>query len=177
MFLTCHPGRTSRAVEHIEAECAVEEDGALQVLFTVSGRTAQLRVPPPAAPGRADGLWRHTCFEVFVGGSAGARYWEFNLAPSGEWAAYAFSDYRALDSDVLVTEPRILAGVTPDCLRLEAGVPLGACPFLGGDWLRVGLSAVIEEDEGRLTYWAITHPPGPPDFHHPDGFAVRLSRR
>jgi hypothetical protein len=40
-------------------------------------------------------------------------------------------------------------------------------------WL-LGLSAVIEEMNGRLSYWALAHPPGKPDFHHADCFALEL---
>jgi hypothetical protein len=39
---------------------------------------------------------------------------------------------------------------------------------------RLGLSAVIEDTRGSLSYWALAHPPGKPDFHHADGFALEL---
>jgi hypothetical protein len=38
----------------------------------------------------------------------------------------------------------------------------------------IALSAVIEEADGTKSYWALRHPPGPPDFHHPDCFALNL---
>jgi hypothetical protein len=41
--------------------------------------------------------------------------------------------------------------------------------------LRLGLSAVIEDIDGRLSYWALKHPPGKPDFHHPDSFALDVT--
>ena len=34
--------------------------------------------------------------------------------------------------------------------------------------------AVIEENDGRLSYWALRHAPGKPDFHHPEAFALEL---
>jgi hypothetical protein len=35
----------------------------------------------------------------------------------------------------------------------------------------LGLSAVLEEQDGTKSYWALAHPPGgKPDFHHPDCF-------
>jgi hypothetical protein len=43
--------------------------------------------------------------------------------------------------------------------------------------LRLALSAVIEEDGGMLSYWALKHPPGKPDFHHPDAFALEIETR
>jgi hypothetical protein len=43
----------------------------------------------------------------------------------------------------------------------------------GASW-RLGLSAVIEETSGRISYWALAHPPGKADFHHSDCFAHEL---
>jgi hypothetical protein len=40
--------------------------------------------------------------------------------------------------------------------------------------LTLGLSAVIEEKDGTKSYWALAHPPGKPDFHHKDCFALTL---
>ena len=39
---------------------------------------------------------------------------------------------------------------------------------------KVGLSVVIEELGGTKSYWALAHPPGKPDFHHPACFAATL---
>ena len=36
----------------------------------------------------------------------------------------------------------------------------------------IGLSAIIEEEDGTISYWALAHPPGRPDFHHPDCLAL-----
>ena len=41
--------------------------------------------------------------------------------------------------------------------------------------LRLGLSAVIEDDSGKLSYWALKHPSGKPDFHHPDTFVLEIA--
>jgi hypothetical protein len=53
-------------------------------------------------------------------------------------------------------------------LRLAASIPVEEPA------LRIGASAVIEDDGGALSYWALRHPPGKPDFHHPDAFALEL---
>jgi hypothetical protein len=42
-----------------------------------------------------------------------------------------------------------------------------------GKWL-AAITAVIEEADGTKSYWALNHPPGKPDFHHPDCFALEL---
>ena len=36
----------------------------------------------------------------------------------------------------------------------------------------VGFSAILEEEDGTISYWALAHAPGRPDFHHPDCFAL-----
>ena len=36
----------------------------------------------------------------------------------------------------------------------------------------IGLSAILEEDDGTISYWALAHGSGRPDFHHPDGFTL-----
>ena len=43
-----------------------------------------------------------------------------------------------------------------------------------GHW-RIALAAVIEDENGGLSYWALRHPPGKPDFHHPNGFALEVA--
>ena len=40
--------------------------------------------------------------------------------------------------------------------------------------LQLALAAVIEDHRGRLSYWALEHPVGKPDFHHPDGYTIEL---
>jgi len=139
---------------------------ALALGFTATGDIAALRLPPLAAPERADELWRHTCFEAFV--QIGDGYYELNFAPSRQWAAYAFDDYRAGMRNADVSGPQIVVSVADALLSLRADVtlPPGAERM---DW-RLGLAAVIEDAHGEKNYWALAHPAGKPDFHHPNGF-------
>jgi hypothetical protein len=39
----------------------------------------------------------------------------------------------------------------------------------------VSIAAVIEEEGGKMSYWALAHPPGQPNFHHPDCFVASLA--
>ena len=41
--------------------------------------------------------------------------------------------------------------------------------------LQIGLSAIIEDREGSLSYWALKHAPDKPDFHSAVAFALNLS--
>lgn len=159
----------------IEAGAERREAGVLVLRYALSGRVGDVRLPPAPA-GRADGLWRHTCFEAFVRARAEAGYFELNLSPSGQWAAYRFSDYRqGVEAPGEVPPPRIEIDIGEDRLELTASLDLG--PALGLldqlPW-ELGLAAVIEEQNGRLSHWALAHPPGAPDFHHQHCFALEL---
>jgi len=63
--------------------------------------------------------------------------------------------------------------------RANAPLSPASREFLGlareGLDLKLALSAVVEDDSGRLAYWALKHAPGKPDFHHPDGFVLELT--
>ena len=127
--LVCHPETRSAAVRGIRADVTRGADGVLAVRYRVEGDIGRLRVPPPRPPGVAEGLWHHTCCEMFVasrGSNAGSpAYHELNFGPSGEWAAYAFARYR--DGSLLADaglNPRISVRITSEELALEARVQL-----------------------------------------------------
>jgi hypothetical protein len=131
-----------------------------------------LRLPPVVAAARADELWRHTCFEAFVRTSADPGYYEFNFSPSTQWAAYQFSGYRSgMRVATEIAAPRIEARSSAATYTLQVALEFDelSSPLL------LGLSAVLEETNGRKSYWALAHPPGKPDFHHADCFALELS--
>jgi hypothetical protein len=59
--------------------------------------------------------------------------------------------------------------------ELRADLDLSSAPGLTDEWAwQTGLSAVVETKDGGISYWALAHPPGKPDFHHPDSFALTL---
>ena len=174
--LVCHPDTRSEAVRGIRARVARSVDGTLTVHYSLDADRDRLRVPRPRKPRIAEGLWQHTCCEIFVARRGSPAYHEFNLGPSGEWAAYAFAHYR--DGDLLTDEalnPAVTVRSTSDSLELDARVRLDRLsPMHTSAPLSLAVSAVIEDDSGALSYWALRHPPGKPDFHHPDAFALEL---
>ena len=93
--LRLHPDSLCAAVTRIEVDVARPRAGSLVLSYVVTGRIDDLRLPPVTASARADELWRHTCFEAFVRASPGEAYYEFNFAPSTQWAAYRFDCYRS----------------------------------------------------------------------------------
>lgn len=173
--LVHHPETPARHVDRIEAR-VLKKDGELKVVYVLVGELSQLRIPSPAVPSRRERLWEHTCFELFIGAKNDAEYYEFNFSPSGDWAVYGFRDYREgelIEDDALA--PAISACQEAGTMELSAEIQLDRLPGLQLDvGLVVGLSAVIEDDAGRLSYWALKHPPGKPDFHHGDSFALEI---
>jgi hypothetical protein len=162
-------------VRRIDATLWRSNSGALGLTYALEGELARLRIPPLGPPRRGDKLWQHACFEVFVGVAGSKEYHEFNFAPSGEWAAYAFRRYRVGAPLAQAVDPRIVVRAGESRLELDAVVPLVCLPLAKPhDRLLFGLSAVVEDDTGLLSYWALRHPPGRPDFHHPDAFALEL---
>jgi hypothetical protein len=162
-------------VRTLEVDLDRGADGRLRLRYVLAGDLDRLRIPPQQPPGRADKLWQHTCFEAFVAAEGSEGYTEFNFAPSTAWAAYGFTGYRAGMTQLdLPRLPRIAVERRLDRLALEVEVDLAVLPGGRGD-LRLALSAVLEASDGSLSYWALRHPPGKPDFHHADGFALRLA--
>ncbi len=134
---------------------------------------AGLKLPDPTGnpPTRRDELWKQTCCEIFI--RAGDGYYELNFAPGGDWAAYHFTGYREGMTSPDITPPIAEAHRHGDVWLLQASLDLSLLPDLDDSlpW-EIGLSAVIETKDGGISYWAVNHPPGKPDFHHPDSFAL-----
>jgi hypothetical protein len=184
-YLAPHAATPCEAVRSIAVEVARSGRGALELTYAVEGDPRRVRLPETALPQRVDGLWRHTCFEAFIApereapsgadrapaaAPPGGPYIELNFSPSGEWAAYAFDGYRR-GMRPLEDVPAPVISVDRDAgggrWSVRAAFNAGA---YAGTRTRLGLAAVIEDAEGRLAYWALGHPAGTPDFHHPGGF-------
>jgi len=176
VLLLAHPYTPGEWVWGISADVRFEPAATLVVHYTVHGEIDRLRVPGTRPGHRADGLWQHTCFEVFAAADPAAGYYEFNFSPSLEWAAYRFSEYReGMTPANLTRAPGLQARKTHDRLELTAHVHLeGLGELAGVSLLRLALTAVVEDDSGSLSYWALRHAPGNPDFHDPEGFAFEL---
>lgn len=144
--------------------------------YVIEGDIEHLRIPNRGVPRVAERLWQHTCCEAFVRLDGSPGYHEFNFSPSGEWAAYAFERYRegALPAQPAL-DPHVSARATATKLALEAVIRL---PLLSAAHaaakLALALSVVVEDKNGSLSYWALHHPAGKPDFHHADAFALEV---
>lgn len=204
LTLQRHPDTPCNPLTGVEVEVArVHAPGGgrrIALRYVASGNIKAVRAPLCPGPGeRRDELWRHTCFEAFVRAGDAPSYHEFNFAPSGDWACYRLESYReGMQAERSAGEPRIQADIRRmplDAERRTQLVQAGIDPLDRFDtpfysliatidlektglpvdvpW-HLGLSAIIEERNGAISYWALKHPAGDPDFHHPDCFALEL---
>jgi hypothetical protein len=173
--LRCHPSTRTEAARAIQVRVRRSASAELQMTFRLDGDISRILVSAPSTPRFAKQLWEHTCFEAFIAVDGQPAYHEFNFAPSGEWAVYAFSGYR--DGAPVADEtlrPNIATRSTANRFELDALVRLDSLSAIyPRATLRIGLSAVIETSDG-LSYWALRHPKDKPDFHNADGFALLL---
>jgi hypothetical protein len=177
LALKLHAHSQATAATQIDVEATRSGRGALALQYVATGPVGNLRLPEKAAPMRADELWQHTCFEAFIRAPASQGYCEFNFSPSSEWAAYRFCGYRDGITAIGEVGAPIISSQR-DKARFELNVLLDLThvpDLLPFEPWQVGLAAVIEDINGAKAYWALTHPPGKPDFHHADGFACQLS--
>jgi hypothetical protein len=176
-ILVCHADKVSTAVRNLQVKVEKQPPGNLRLTYKLSGNLAQIRIPAPKPPVATDGLWEHTCFEVFVSMEGEAGYHEFNFSPSGQWAAYAFSDYRVRSAWSVSQVPAISFAQTNGHLLLEAVIATADLPQnIAGKPLQLGLAAVVEANDGSRSYWALHHPEVRPDFHHRAGFILSLNQ-
>ena len=107
LALKRHPDTRCDAVTAIGVDVARPRAGALVLSYEAIGNIDGLHLPLVTTPTRTDELWRHTCFEAFIRPAAAATYFEFNFAPSTQWAAYRFDDYRSIMHTAEIGAPRV----------------------------------------------------------------------
>jgi len=175
-ILICHTGTVCNAVQTVHVKVDSLPQGDLHLSYELTGDLAKIRIPAPLPPAAVDGLWEHTCFEVFVAVEGEAGYHEFNFSPSGQWAAYAFSDYRVPSKWTVNQAPIVSFVQDSGHLLLQAVIAADELPQnIAGKPLQLSLSAVIEANDGSRSYWALHHPVVHPDFHHRAGFILSLN--
>jgi hypothetical protein len=171
-----HPSTPSAHVRAVRVSVDAIGNDRLAFCYEIEGDIDQIELPPQTRSERADGLWKTTCFEAFLRAPDAAAYIELNFSPSSEWAAYRFDAYREGMTAIPVDPPpRIVCRRRDE--TLTADIDLSLLPFGAAHRgeLALALSAVVKDLRGASSYWALAHPPGKPDFHHADGFALRMT--
>lgn len=139
--------------------------------FRLDGHMPGIVLPQAAHPARRDNLWQTTCFEIFWQPLGETAYREFNLSPSGQWAAYDFDSFREGMRDAPVDAVAIA------CSHDDGGLVLRAS--IAADLpspAQVALNAVVEHVDGGKQYWALAFPPGKPEFHSEANRALIIER-
>ena len=147
---------------------------AITLSFLLQGNLADLVLPTTTERTRCDNLWQSTCLEMFWAEENAKNYWELNLAPNGAWNVYAFTDYRTgMRQEERIAAPLVKINRTAESFSLAAELEIGKLHADNAP-LRVGVSAVLQHRDTRLSYWALAHPEDKPDFHAPQGFILCL---
>jgi len=167
--LVCHPDTPDALVRAVRVEAICNADASLRLRYRLEGAVEHLHIPDGGLP--VERLWAHTCFELFVLAEGGEAYREFNFSPGGQWMRFDFSGYRARIDSPAMPAPQLDWQRSGDVLTLDVHLPAASLP---AGALRLGITAVVEHADGSHRYWALSHPPGKPDFHHRDGFALAL---
>lgn len=172
--LQCHPATPVSALEGITIEWSMSRAGTIWLRYHVSGSVEQVKLPVDQdQTERMDNLWENTCFELFLGEPDKEQYCEFNFSPSGNWAAYSFRRYReGMASLALAQAPEIFMDFSDSHVALE--VTFGLPDVWIENALDANLSAIIETQNGEKSFWALAHPAAKPDFHHRDGFTLKM---
>ncbi len=176
-WLVCHPDTPQDALLGIRVWIGRKGPAHLSIEFRALGDMSRIVWPTDGNNRdgtwiKADDLWKNSCFEMFGRSPGTIEYFEMNFATSGLWASYNFSDYRSglRKSEVDLAKGVIELRERRTKMMAVVGLPESHLQME----LQLGLSAVIEETDGTKSYWALAHPPGAPDFHHPTCFAATL---
>ncbi|MBD2329378.1 DOMON-like domain-containing protein [Alkalinema sp. FACHB-956] len=148
---------------------------SLQGLLDSQDLLDSLAIAPPAnCPERRDNLWETTCFEFFLGLPNSPQYWEFNLSPSGHWNVYRFTDYRqGMEPETQITSLPFQLKQWSNQLELAVEFDLASILSITQS-LDVGITTVIQDKSGTVTYWALTHLGEQADFHRRDSFILTI---
>lgn len=177
--LQLHPDFTCRPVSAVAVEIERGPSGSLgpdtlRLVYSVTGDIDLLKLSAPTTAERTDNLWKTTCFEAFIRPGDAPDYLEFNFSPSTAWAAYGFTGEREGMRDLdLPAIPRISTSRTAEGYQLEVLLELPTAEFPTDRAWRVGLTAVIEDVDGAVAFWALSHAT-PPNFHNRDTWMCEL---
>lgn len=170
--LVAHRAHSPTRVSGVEARVIAFDAGWLRVRWRIEG-AQNLVVPPFAGRGRAEELWRTTCFELFLRPHGGDDYVELNLSPSERWAAYDFTGYRdGMSERPASREPDCTMRVGSSFAIFDAAIPRDVLPALPA---AANFTAVIEEEGGVKSFWALAHSAQKPDFHDGACFTAELA--
>jgi hypothetical protein len=152
----------------------VQSNGFL-LSFELTGKATNdiLIQPRSTKSARKNDLWKETCFECFFGVGNSKQYFEFNGSTTGDWALYAFDDYRNGMKDVpMVVEPSLQKLEKEDGkISVVWNIPY----FTDSIIQSASVTAVIKNaTNSEVGYWALKHAGEKADFHLRESFIHRF---
>jgi hypothetical protein len=122
-------------------------------------------------------LWEKTCFELFIKNENDS-YIEFNFSPNFEWNCFYFekkgdplkelNQMKMPELDILLSKDNFLLFAKIQKEYFPKGF------FEDNQSLNVGISSVIKDRKGNLSYWALSHCDSRPNFHHFESFKYKF---
>jgi hypothetical protein len=151
------------------------QKNVLQIDYQLTGNLTGIVVPPSTeTPTRRNELWQTTCFEFFLGIAEDDRYWEFNLSPSGDWNIYRFDGYRqGMKEETAFAILPFSSQIQPNLYGLSLKIDLAAI-IAPKTPLDIAITAVIEDKNAIISYWALSHRSSEADFHQRDSFTIAI---
>ena len=135
-----------------------------EATFRLEGKIGAIALPKAGPSIRTDNLWQTTCAEIFWQPIGQTGYVEFNLSPSGRWAAYDFDSFREGMRDAPVSAIALACSHGEVNGTGELVLKASIAADLPGP-AQVALNAVVEHQDGGMQYWSLAFGPGQPDFH------------
>jgi hypothetical protein len=173
--LICHTTTPSSSPLLLFSEAAYLANGEMQLHYVLQGDLDKIYIPAQGSSTQQDNLWQQTCFEAFISVADEPHYYEYNFSPSRQWAIYTFEDYRQQVPYMPQDKPIIQVHQTDNQLAMSVRLPHIILPEnTSKKTLKLGLTAVIEDNNHDKSYWALQHPFENPDFHSREGFGLKV---
>ncbi|MEH2193278.1 MAG: DOMON-like domain-containing protein [Nostoc sp.] len=147
----------------------------LAICYMLEGDLKEITIFHPSnTPSRKHELWKETCFEFFLGINNSVQYWEFNLSPAGHWNVYRLDGYRqGMQEETAFEKLQFDVQNQGEGLALVLDLDFGKIISVE-QAIEVGITTVVKDRGGEVTYWALTHRGAEADFHLRDSFIIKL---
>jgi len=157
----------------VQIDYAINND-ILCLNYFVSGDIENIQWPDFDCIQEGNDLWKTTCLECFCLLEDGKSYIELNFSPKGYWHIYYFDDYRqpsqTLKNVVCISD--LVINKKDDGCRLQVEVHLNGISIKD-----IGFTAVIEDSNKEISYWALQHASNNPDFHKSETFTNSINKK
>ena len=152
----------------------IRDNNKLTLDYLLQGDLSKILLASPKdLPLRKNDLWQTTCFEFFLRIEDSPQYWEFNLATTGDWNIYRFTDYRqGMEEETAFTSLPFAIKQQSNSLTIHLEINLDLI-INSNTNLAIAIATVIQYSNEEISYWALNHPEPNADFHSRDSFIIR----